>query len=276
MDANASKVFGFVENNCPDIVEGTLTMDKISILILINENRYGGICHSYSNGQNYCLVPVLTGTQSWSYMDTEASSVDATPTSTRTVSAAEKTEMGVNSSGTWKNTLVHEFGGHAFGRLGDEYWHSSYYTGPSAIPEHSWPVKMDLNLSSTKDAASVPWKVLLENKASLVSSNTKYSRIDVYQGGDDSMFYRWRSERISCMIDNRFYFSTWQRWLIVNRILTLSGESEANLATFLSHDDPSDPLRDGGSPSLLPDGLVNSIPPRPVPMCPPPVMHVVD
>ena len=72
------------------------------------------------------------------------------------------------------------------------------------------------------------------------------------------------------MIDNRFYFSTWQRYLIVNRITSLAGLAQVDIATFLASDVPTDPNRDGGSGVMLPMGVSNRVPPRPVPMLPPP------
>ena len=275
MAANSERVFAFVENNCPDVINGTVKMEDVSILILINDTRFGGRCHSYSNGQNYCMVPTTSGTLNWSYPSKEPTDVDSTPWNYTTISEEVKTAQRLKNSGTWHNTLVHEFGGHAFGRLGDEYWYDSSQPSATAVEGHDWTVPMNLNISNTNNEGNVLWHELISNKSDLVSINSRYGRIGVFQGGDVSMFYRWRSERISCMIDNRFYFSTWQRWLIVNRILTLAGYSAADYATFKASDVMYDPVTDGSS-SLLPDGLVNSIPPRPVPMCPPPVMHVVD
>lgn len=88
------------------------------------------------------------------------------------------------------------------------------------------------------------------------------------------MFYRWRSERISCMIDNRFYFSTWQRYLIAKRIVELSGGSTPTLAAFKLTDVPDDPVRDGGG-SLAPQpiGVTTMGPPHIMPPLPPPVLH---
>lgn len=59
------------------------------------------------------------------------------------------------------------------------------------------------------------------------------------------MFNAWRSERVSCMIDDRQYFSAWQRYLIVKRIMTLSGDlSSFSFDRWLAKDVTIDPLRD--------------------------------
>ena len=121
------------------------------------------------------------------------------------------------------------------------------------------------------------WNFLLNEdktaKTSLVATNPLYNRIGVYQGAEVSILNRWRSERVSCMIDNRFYFSTFQRYLIVKRIMTLAGAT-FNENSFWAKDVPIDPVRDIVSSSVM--GESNSIPPRPVPLLPPPTFVMVD
>ena len=73
------------------------------------------------------------------------------------------------------------------------------------------------------------------------------------------------------MIDNRRYFSTWQRLLIVKRILDIAGET-FNLTTFFSKDDPTDPLRDIVTGATY-GSVTEKIPPKVMPMLPAPVIH---
>jgi hypothetical protein len=77
---------------------------------------------------------------------------------------------------------------------------------------------------------------------------------------------------ISCMIDNRLYFSTWQRMLIVKRIMSLSGSS-FDAATFWANDVTVDPVRD--TPAA-PSTSKFVRPRRVMPLLPPPVLHEVD
>ena len=50
------------------------------------------------------------------------------------------------------------------------------------------------------------------------------------------------------MIDNRFYFSAWQRYLIAERIFTLSGDAAAfSFESWLAQDVTVDPVRDVAS-----------------------------
>ena len=177
--------------------------------------------------------------------------------------------MGHNT-GDWRNTLVHEFGGHCFGRLGDEYWPDGTITyNFNPLDDHNWPVPFSLNL--TNDPAVLPWQaeVLDYPLETLVARDPNYGRIGLFQGGGTFLFGRWRSEMISCMIDNRLYFSTWQRMLIVKRIMSLSG-STFDAATFWANDKTADPVRDNpGTPST--SSFVR--PRRVMPLLPPPVLH---
>ena len=272
MSSNGDKVFAFVEDNCPDIQNGSHTVDEVAIAIIVNDTRYGGICHTSSSGRSYAIVPTTSGSLGWSHPKTEPASVTAVHWDTRTVSSSEITSEKLSNTGTWRNTFVHEFGGHGFGKLADEYWGDSTYSGEAAIASHSYDIPFGLNISGYY--ATTPWDDLLAVRATWAESNDKYNRIGKFQGGGTSMFYRWRSERISCMIDNRFYFSTWQRYLIAKRIVELSGGSTPTLAAFKLTDVPDDPVRDGGG-SLAPQpiGVTTMGPPHIMPMLPPPVLH---
>lgn len=272
MAANADKVYSFVEDNCPDIKDGTHTIDDVSIAMIINESRYGGICHISETGRSYAMIPNDPTVRTWSYPTTEAYSATATPGNTRTVSSSEIETEGLSNTGIWYCAFVHEFGGHGFGRLLDEYWYNTTYSAPNAVTEHTWDLPYGLNVSGNYSVT--PWDDLLTLRSTWAAGNSKYNRIGRYQGGEVSMFYRWRSERISCMIDNRFYYSTWQRYLIAKRIISLSGGGTLSLEDFKAKDDPTDPVRDGsGSLAPKPIGTITMGPEHISPMLPPPVFH---
>lgn len=269
MGADDDKVFAFVEDNCPDILDGTHSINEVPIIMIINDERYGGICWSWGSGKCYAMVPFTGGgsTLGWGYASVQAASDSDPSAGTKAVTSQEKAELG-ESIGDWRNTLVHEFGGHGFGRLADEYWSDEDKGAVSAISSHSWSVPFGLNISATYD--NTPWKAdLLDNKAALVSANPLYDRIGVYQGGQVSVLNRWRSEKISCMIDNRRYFSTWQRELIVKRIMSLAGGT-FSLTEFFSKDSPIDPVRDVASSPVL--GNNHNVPVRMMPPLAPPVL----
>ena len=277
MAASADEVFAFVSENCPDVKDGTHAISEVPVLMIINDSRYGGICHSYSNGMGYGMVPYSYdgGQIGWSYPNVTPStndpvSADAQQSSYHWTTSEEYNELGTNH-GDWRNTLVHEFGGHCFGRLGDEYWPSNAITASnSAIGGHTWSVPFSLNL--TADPTNLPWQADIMDYPleSLVAKDPHYGRIGVFQGGGTCLFGRWRSEMISCMIDNRFYFSAWQRMLIVKRIMSLSG-SEFNAASFWEKDVTTDPVRDAASSPVM--GGDSQGPVRMMPPLPPPVLH---
>ena len=278
MAANESEVYSFVSEHCPDIKNGIHTINEVPVLLIVNDARYGGRCHSVSDGRGYGMVPYTDhgGPLSWQYasVGNEAASATAVPWETRQVTNAEREALGI-SNGNWLNTLVHEFGGHCFGRLDDEYWYNSAKSRVNEIGLHTWPVPYALNISASYDNPTWKTELLgdgLQVKPSLLAKDSRYGRIGVYQGADVSMFNRWRSEKVSCMIDNRFYFSPWQRMLIVKRIMALSG-STFDEASFWEQDNPADPLRDAASGQTL---GAPRLPRRVVPMLPPPVLHEVD
>ena len=287
MKANDNKVFAYVANNCPDIGEGEgkHTIEEVPVLIIINDTRYGGKNITYNTGRAYCMAPYTYsgGGLSWSYPALEAIS-DSDPSQGAQNTPTERlAEVGTNT-GNWLNTMVHEFAGHCFGRLADEYWYDKASPSVDHISTYDWTVPFGHNVSATynnpgKDDTygTDGWNFLLNEdktaKTSLVATNPLYNRIGVYQGAKVSILNRWRSERVSCMIDNRFYFSTFQRYLIVKRIMTLAGAT-FDEDSFWAKDVPIDPVRDIVSSSVM--GESNSIPPRPVPLLPPPTFVVVD
>ena len=251
MQADASTITSFVETYCPDVRDGIHTRAQVPVLLIINDSRYGGICHFSNASHGYCMVPTYGGkTNTWLYMDLVPNSETDPDAGYRYLSNDElmalHDEIGL-CRGDWRNVIVHEFGGHCIARLSDEYWYYSYSSATTSIGTHNWsPLPFGLNISAS--ATSTPWQELLDGRDALIATNPLYSRIGVFQGGDNSFLNRWRSEFISCMIDDRQYFSTWQRELIVRHIFDLCGDTFSH-SGFLASDDPTDPLRDTASAS---------------------------
>ena len=272
MIADSEAVFDFVSTRCPEIVRGEATIAEVPVLLIINDSRNGGRAISYSNGQTYCLVPYTDngGTLSWGFPNI-APTTDEPVTNPQSqyywVTDQDRAEMGI-STGNWHNTLLHEFGGHSIGRLADEYWKDdrlSYPSGQGSVERHSWAVPFGLNVSGYY--TTVPWQDLLDMQSSLVLNNVLYGRIGKYQGGEVYIFNRWRSEKISCMIDNRAYFSAWQRVLIAKRIVELAGET-FSLSGYMAIDNPVDPIRDA-APSSNPTASMRGVIPVMPPLAPP-------
>ncbi|MBO4476629.1 MAG: hypothetical protein J5737_07915 [Bacteroidales bacterium] len=270
MKADASTVYGFVQKNCPDILDGSHTIDEVPILMIINDDRYAGICSVSSAGRGFGMVPFAFngGPLSWVHPSITAVSDSDPSAGTRDLTESELNDMHFNV-GDWRNVAIHEFGGHCFSRLTDEYWGANVLPAASSISGHSWTVPFGLNVSASY--SNPPWKAeLLDELDNLLAINPVYSRIGVYQGAIYSPLNRWRSEKISCMIDNRAYFSTWQRVLIVKRIMSLAGVP-FSMADFLSSDYPYDPVRDQVSAPVMGDVRNMAIPM--VPPLPPPILQ---
>ena len=66
MSANADRITSFVKTFCPDLADGSRSINNVPILMLINDGRYGGIAHMYGSGFTYCMVPKTDKKLSWS------------------------------------------------------------------------------------------------------------------------------------------------------------------------------------------------------------------
>lgn len=201
MVATSGRVYSFVETHCPDIKNGISTIDSTAIFMIINDDRYGGICHHTSTGRGYAMIPTMSGERYW----------------------AGNNSGIITNTGTWWNTALHEGGGHCFGRLADEYWDNYIYTS-NTIAEHSWQVPMSLNVTADK-VNNLLWSHMIPTTQGVKQAN-KFLYVSTYEGGFASYIQGiWRSEQVSCMDDNRAYFSAWQRWLIAKRIHDIAGEA---------------------------------------------------
>lgn len=174
---------------------------NLGVILVANSPVYEGV--TYSAGDNFCAVVTLSDLP---YPN------DA------------------------RGLIQHEAGGHGIGWLADEYrYHSEFLQKCTCICcRHLDSFKADqangfgLNLSLTGKFREVPWHHLM--------TNPDYDDIvDVYEGGYFHGRGVFRSEYNSCMNNNVAYFSTWSRQLIVQRIMSLSGET-FTLSGFLSQD----------------------------------------
>ncbi len=135
-----------------------------------------------------------------------------------------------------RGIVQHEAGGHGIGWLGDEYiYHQAHIQGCKCrCCKHVSELLADhesgysLNLSLNGKHKEVPWSHLVFNPS--------YGDIvDIYEGGYFHSRGVYRSESNSCMNNNVPYFSSWNRQLIVQRIMKLAGES-FDLNSFYAND----------------------------------------
>ena len=239
MTADADKVFSYVSAHCPEIVKGTLTIRDVPVLIIVNDSRYGGICQFDPYGQAFCIAPYTFsgGGIRWEFMNRVPNTNNPVESnwnySWHTRTSADISDEEAYNIGDWKNTVLHEYGGHAFGRLTDEYYYDEdrWYAYQGAFDEHSWPVPFALNVSGYYN--TVPWQTILDKYNAGQLANPK--PVGKFQGGAGSIYNVWRSEKTSCMINNNQYFSAWQRVLIAKRITEKAGET-FNLDMYLAHE----------------------------------------
>lgn len=186
-----------------------LNFSRSVIIMLQNNPAYYGWTYMYADGSALAVVPV---------------SEQAYPRD-------------------FRGLIQHEAGGHAFGKLADEYiYHNAYITScgcpccdhPSS--EYDWYSQFGSfkslgwykNLSMISDHKRVPW-------AHLIYHPSYSNRVDMYEGGYMHTRGIYRSEVTSCMNNNIPYFSAISRQAIVERIKRYAGET-FTLEDFYAHD----------------------------------------
>lgn len=174
-----------------------------TVIVIVNYPTYAGTTTMYSDGRAIAYVTLSQGT-------------------------SQQTKF--------EHVVVHEAGGHGFGMLSDEYYSQnsgSITNNKDALEElQQWQTYgLMQNVSLTANHSLCPWKYIF----TLPQYNTEYSSVNTYEGG--ALFAKgvWRAEPISCMEDNRPYFSAPSRFAIVKRILEIAGE-EFSLQQFVSND----------------------------------------
>lgn len=178
-------------------------MSALTCVVVPNTNIYDGVCQLYPNGAAVALCP------------------------------KSKSEYPYDARGI----VQHEVGGHAFGKMADEYiYHYNWIQTCSctdgcghvselqAMHDSGWGYNVWLS-GKYKD---VPWN-------HLINDNRYNDVVDIYDGGYFHKRGVYRSEYNSCMNNNVPYFSTWSRELIVKRIKELAGE-QFSYEDFVAHD----------------------------------------
>lgn len=160
-----------------------------AIGVISNANVYAGTCASYSDGVSISMIPYLRSASS-----------------------------GMTN---FTNVVVHEMGGHGFGRLGDEYQSYDEMASEERQREvlnfqNNWAYPFYLNLSIYPEMSKSLWAHF--------EGVEGYSHVGMFEGGGLYTRGIWRPEKISCMEDNRKYYNSPSRFYIVKRILESSGE----------------------------------------------------
>jgi hypothetical protein len=135
------------------------------------------------------------------------------------------TDEGVNMY--W---MSHEFTGHGFASLADEYINAGYMGGIPELIGYQRSYQC-MNCSVTTDTTDAPWGRFLGREG--------YEEVGFYEGG----FYEpkdiWRPEVHSIMVgfDGEIYYNAQSRWLIYERIHKVAG-IDRTFEDFLEFDKP--------------------------------------
>ena len=189
LSADYDEIFSYALN-APTVNQNNL--NQTLIIIVPNTTEYGGITQMWEDGSAIAICPRST---------------DAYPYDSRGV-------------------LQHEAGGHAFGKLGDEYIYHNVFIDACLCKccSHVGAINQAKslgwydNLSLTGKMHEVPWSHLI--------FDSRYSNlVDIYEGGFMHSRGVFRSEQNSCMNNNVPYFNAISRESIVRRIKEYAGET---------------------------------------------------
>lgn len=172
-------------------------LDKTSVILIVNDTRYAGTTMLYNTGRSIAICPMNRDPQ---------------------------------LPGGFGHIVVHEGGGHGFGHLADEYT-NDVATPPTADEINGLKQWFGFgfyrNIDLTGDINQVKWHDFIGRPG--------YEAVNVFEGANYHETGIWRPEYISCMDDNMYYFNAPSRAAIVERLLTIAGDSYT-LAGFVAKD----------------------------------------
>lgn len=174
---------------------------QFAILCIINEPHYGGLVN-YDSDCKYTMGFVC-----------------ASPTPAGSMKGFE-------------NVVVHEIGGHAIGHLADCYTRNSTITQAKVKATLEWQkLGWYQNVSVVNDKTKCPWNFFFNAP----EYDMYYSCVGMFEGARSHIKGIWRSEQISCMNDNRFYYDAPSRYSIVKQLKAAAGE-EMVWSEFVNRD----------------------------------------
>jgi hypothetical protein len=114
--------------------------------------------------------------------------------------------------------MMHEFGGHVFGRLADEYFSCPGEADDAfrTMVRADHAKGQDLNTDVTNDPAQVAWAPFIGREG--------YEQVGFYEGGHYVCTGVWRPEEKSVMSGGTMYYNAPSRYLIWKRIKMIAGE----------------------------------------------------
>ncbi|MDR2586347.1 MAG: hypothetical protein LBC84_09085 [Prevotellaceae bacterium] len=181
MSTNTDKAFAYALK-VPEMA--AYGIDNTCIFMIVNQDRYAGTCWMWTSGRSVAICPVSR-------------------------------RGGIYD---FANIVLHEGGGHGFGRLADEYVNKNSRIPDSEIQQNRFNQNngMYLNVDFIDDPKKILWSHFIGLQG--------YNRVDVFEGAAYYSLGAWRAEETNCMINNIEYYSAACRELIVKRILMIADE----------------------------------------------------
>jgi len=167
-------------------------LDQTVVVLIENSNLWGGVTYMYPEGSALAVACMMTN----------------------------------DFPNDFRGVVQHEVGGHAIGKLADEYLYHPDFIDQCTCTDGCGHTDQLLggqkigwyqNVSLNSNIYEVPWSHLI--------FDTQFSNsVDMYEGGYFHQRGVFRSEPNSCMNNNIPYFSAISREQIVKRIMYCAGE----------------------------------------------------
>lgn len=212
----------FVSNALPDGATETANNAGCAVVCIMNVGVYQGLVNYYSSSKRTIgFVCISTGS--------------------------------IGSQTGFENVFVHEIGGHAIGHLADCYISTSgTLSAEKKTQTEQWQAMgwyQNVDVSGQKETC--PWNFFF----TAPEYNSYYNNIGYYEGARSVAKGIWRSEQISCMQDNRFYFDAPSRYSIVKQLKAAAGE-EMNWQDFVNKDYDRNNANTGTRSTFIPYDFV--------------------
>ena len=217
-----NNLWSFVSEALPEGATETANNAGCAVVCIMNAGVYKGLVNYY------------TGTK-------------------RTIGFVCASNGAAGSMTGYENVFVHEIGGHAIGHLADCYISSG---GTLSEAKKTQTLKWQAlgwyqNVDVTGQKETCPWNFFFTAPEYSSYSNV----VGMYEGARSTAKGIWRSEDISCMQDNRFYFDAPSRYSIVKQLKAAAGE-EMNWQDFVNKDYDRNNANTGTRATFIPYDFV--------------------
>ena len=181
---------------------GINSIDDVQVITVLNDSKYAGTCHMYSNGFSIAYCPYV-----------------------------------YNSDQSFGEMIHHEANGHGFGFLGDEYAYERMISQEekNSVQESYANNGWYANIDFTSNPSQVKWSHFIKD------SRYTNEGIGVYEGGLTYSQGVYRPTETSIMVDNTGQFNAPSREAIYKRAMKIANGNSwvYNYEDFVSFDAPA-------------------------------------